>query len=130
MKLVSPLNALVFISWQCKPFREIREAADEANRNCSRVLILKLLWGKIYIKSLAVSERERDQLSGEEQQFLKSVMCDFQEHLISAEDRVELKKKRQRIADLGIEFLKNIREYEPKISEISDLKRIGIMSLF
>ena len=84
------------------PSAEICEAADEANQIVQEFDIETRMREDLYQVALDVSERERGRLSGEEQQFLKSVMCAFQEYLISAEDRVELQKKRQRIANLGI----------------------------
>lgn len=91
---------------------EIRDASVEATRLLDEFNIEVSMREDLLKAAKAVSERKED-LPLEEARFLKKVLLEFKHNglfLENEEARAELKKKRQRLADLCTDFSKTMNE--------------------
>lgn len=94
------------------PCAEIRDASVEATRLIDEFNIEISVREDLFKVAKAVSDRNED-LPAEEARFLEKVLLEFKHNglfLESEQDRAELKKKRQRLADLCTDFSKNMNE--------------------
>lgn len=94
------------------PSTEIREASVEATRIIDEFNIEISMRQDLFNVAKAVSEK-KEELPEEEARFLKKVLLEFKHNGLFLEneaDRTELKRKRQRLADLCTDFSKNMNE--------------------
>lgn len=97
------------------PDEEIRSAGKELEEQISKWGIELAFRSDLYEAIKAFSETEEaSQLSGERRRFLEFSLRDFRKagHELAPEDRARLKDLSNRLVELGVEFERNIAEWD------------------